>query len=102
MTRKRTTQSLAQLLTQPCSVCNGRGVTQTPYVISHTIIREIQREYSRYTLNKLMVHAAPPVISLLENEEAETVTELVKAIGVPIHMRAEPLYDLERFDVVMV
>ena len=61
-------------------------------------MHEIQRECNRYTL-KTTVHAAPPVISHLEDEEAETVTELVKAIGVPIR---HPLYDLERFDVVMV
>lgn len=103
MTRKRTTHNLVQLLTQPCLACAGRGFTRTPSTIGQTILCDIQREQQgRHVVSKLMVHAAPPVIEFLEHEEAQTVASLETTLGIPIQMRAEPLYDLERFDMVIV
>jgi ribonuclease G len=43
MTRKRTRESLAHQLCQPCPVCEGKGEIKTP----QTICYEILRDYSR-------------------------------------------------------
>jgi ribonuclease G len=43
MTRKRTRESLAHVLCEPCPVCTGRGALKTPQTICYEILREILR-----------------------------------------------------------
>src|SRR3546814_21061763 len=44
MTRKRTRESLEQVLCEPCSSCQGRGKLKTPENVCYDIFREILRE----------------------------------------------------------
>ena len=44
MTRKRTRESLGQMLTEPCACCDGRGTVKTAETICYEIFREILRE----------------------------------------------------------
>ncbi|MFM7849907.1 MAG: ribonuclease E/G, partial [Rubrivivax sp.] len=44
MTRKRTRESLAHMLCQPCPTCEGRAQVKTPRSVCYDILREILRE----------------------------------------------------------
>src|SRR6266542_4751358 len=44
MTRKRTRESLAHVLCEPCPTCGGRGEVKTPHTVCYEILREILRE----------------------------------------------------------
>ena len=44
MTRKRTRESLAHVLCEPCPTCAGRGEVKTAHTICYEILREILRE----------------------------------------------------------
>lgn len=48
MTRKRTRESLEQVLCEPCLACQGRGKLKTPETICYEIFREILREARAY------------------------------------------------------
>ncbi|MGH8115300.1 MAG: ribonuclease G, partial [Rhodanobacteraceae bacterium] len=43
MTRKRTTESLARQLCEPCPACSGRGIVKTTETVGYEIFREITR-----------------------------------------------------------
>ena len=43
MTRKRTTESLGQVLCEPCPICDGRGFLKTSETVCYEIFREILR-----------------------------------------------------------
>ena len=47
MTRKRTRESLVQLLTEPCPTCEGAGVVKSVTTVAYEILREVRRSRAR-------------------------------------------------------
>ncbi|MEK9776892.1 MAG: Rne/Rng family ribonuclease, partial [Quisquiliibacterium sp.] len=48
LTRKRTRESIAHLLCEPCPVCGGRGALKTARTVCYEILREIEREAKQF------------------------------------------------------
>lgn len=101
MTRKRTRESLAQLLCEPCSQCQGRGTIKTPETVCFEIFREILRVARAYNTNSYLVIAAESVVNRLQDEESGRVADLQEFIGKQIRVQADPLYTPEQYDVVL-
>ena len=102
LTRKRTRESLEQILCEPCPTCNGRGSMKTPETVCYEIFREILREVRQFDGNKLLVIAAQPIVDMLMDEESASVAELEEFIGRPITFQVEPLYIREQYDIVLL
>ncbi len=102
MTRKRTTESLARQLCEPCAVCNGRGVLKTAETVTYEIFREITRAVRQFNAEKLLVMASPAVVDRIRDEESGAVAELEEFISKSIRFQAEEHYSQEQFDVVLL
>ncbi|PWQ95305.1 ribonuclease G [Leucothrix arctica] len=102
MTRKRTRESLLQVLCEPCVVCNGRGFVKTAVTVCYEIFREISREARQFDAKELLVLASLDVVDLLLDEESDSLAELQEFIGTPIRFQVEALYTQEQFDVVIL
>jgi len=102
MTRKRTSESLEQVLCQTCPTCSGRGYLKTAESICYEIFRELIRENKQYDVNKFLVIAADSVVNYLLDEESDSLAELEAQLNVPINLQGEVMYGLEQFDVVLV
>ncbi len=102
MTRKRTRESLEQVLCEPCGVCGGRGTLKTAETVCYEIFREILRESRLYETSQFLVLAAQEVVDLMLDEESTSVAELEAFIGIPIRFQAEVLYTQEQYDVVLM
>ena len=101
MTRKRTRESLEQLLCEPCSQCQGRGSMKTPETVCYEIFREILREARAYDTDTYLVLASEPVVDRLHDEESDRVADLEEFIGKTIRFQVDPHYTPEQFDVVL-
>jgi len=101
MTRKRTRESLGQLLCSPCPVCDGRGRLRTPETICYEIFREILRVARVYENDVLQVMASQRVVDRLLDEESSTLADLEELIGKTIRFEVEPMYTQEQYDVVL-
>ncbi|MCP5207506.1 MAG: ribonuclease G [Hahellaceae bacterium] len=102
MTRKRTTESLGQVLCQPCPLCDGRGFLKTPDTICYEIFREILRVNRAYEANSYLVMASQSVIDRLLDEESDNVADLETFIGKNIKFQVEVMYSQEQYDVVLL
>ncbi len=102
MTRKRTTESLARQLCEPCATCNGRGVLKTAETVTYEIFREITRAVRQFDAEKLLVMANPAVVNRILEEESGAVAELEEFISKSIRFQAEEHYSQEQFDVVLL
>lgn len=102
ITRKRSRESLEQLLCEPCTVCAGRGVLKTRQTICYEIFREILREARQFDTKEYMVLGSQEVIDILLDEESAGLADLQEFIGKPIHLQVESAYHQETFDVVLL
>jgi ribonuclease G len=102
MTRKRTRESLAHVLCEPCPTCSGRGELKTANTVCYEILREILREARAFNAREYRVLASQPVIDLFQEEESASVAMLSDFIGKPISMQLESSYSQEQFDIVLM
>jgi ribonuclease G len=102
MTRKRTRESLAQLLCQPCEQCSGSGRMRTVRTVAYEILREILREARQFNPREFRVIAAPAVIDTLLDEESQHLTGLSDLIGKPIALSPESAMAPDQYDIVLL
>ncbi|MBK6867424.1 MAG: ribonuclease G [Burkholderiales bacterium] len=102
MTRKRTRESLAQLLCEPCDQCQGAGRVRTARTVAYDILREILREARQFNPKEFRIVAAPAVIEMLLDEESQHLAGLSDFIGKPISLQAEGGIGPDRYDIVLL
>ena len=102
MTRKRTRESLAHVLCEPCPTCSGRGEVKTARTVCYEIMREVLRESRQFSTGEMRVLAAPVVIDLFLDEESQALAMLSDFIERPVSLHAESGYNQEQFDIVLM
>ena len=102
MTRKRTRESLAHQLCEPCLVCAGKGVVKTGRSVVYDILREILREARQFSPREFRIVASPQVIELFLDEESQHLASLSDFIGKPISLQAEAVMAQEHYDIVLL
>jgi len=102
MTRKRTRESLAHVLCEPCPTCQGRGEVKTAQTVCYEILREILREARQFNAREYRIVASQQVIDLFLEEESQALAELSDFIAKPISMQVETLYSQEQYDVILM
>ncbi len=103
MTRKRTRESLAHILCEPCPTCSGRGEIKTARTVCFEILREILREARQFDeTREFRILASQGVVDLFLEEESQSLAMLSDFIGKPISMQVETVYHQEQYDIVLM
>jgi ribonuclease G len=102
MTRKRTRESLAHVLCEPCPTCGGRGQVKAARTVCYEILREILRESRQFSAREFRILAAQVVIDLFLEDESQSLAMLEDFIGKPVSIQAESSYTQEQFDIVLL
>ena len=102
MTRKRTRESLGQIMCEPCTTCQGRGTLKSAETVCYEIFREILREARAYNNEKFLVLASQTVIERLLDEESSNVADLEEFISCTIQFQVESVYSQEQYDIILV
>jgi ribonuclease G len=102
MTRKRTRESLAHVLCEPCPTCQGRGEIKTAQSMCYEILRELMREAKQFNPREMRILAAPAVIELFLEEESAALAQISQDVGRPVSLQAEPGYSQEQYDIVLL
>ena len=102
MTRKRTRESLAHMLCEPCAACEGRGNVKTARSVTYDIFREILREARQFNPREFRVVASPKVIELFLDEESQHLASLSDFIGKPVSLQSEAAMGQAQYDIVLL
>jgi ribonuclease G len=102
MTRKRTRESLAHVMCEPCPTCQGRGEVKTAQTVCYEILREILREARQFNAREYRILASQQVIDLFLEEESQALAMLSDFISKPISMQVETIYTQEQYDVILM
>ncbi|MGK2900358.1 MAG: ribonuclease G [Burkholderiaceae bacterium] len=102
MTRKRTRESLAHVLCEPCAACGGRGEVKTARSVCYEVLREVLREARAFNAREYRVLASQPVCDLFQEEESGALAMLSDFIGKPVSLQVETGYTQEQYDIVLL
>jgi rRNA maturation protein Nop10 len=101
MTRKRTTETVTDFLTDACPACGGRGKIPSPETVS--LLAE--REMLRVALNEkkpreaLLVTCNPAVAEVLVGSDGENADRLEQQLRHAVFVRAVPDFAMEKYEV---
>jgi ribonuclease G len=101
ITRKRTRESLEQVMCETCPTCSGRGTIKTVQTVCYEILREILREDRQYKAQAYTIVAAQAVVDLLLDEEASSLADLQEFIDRPVSIQADPFYEQQQYDIAL-
>jgi ribonuclease G len=99
MTRKRTRESLVQLLTEPCPTCEGSGVVKSVMTVAYEILREVRRSGAMVDNDKIDLECAPRVAEVLSRDEREYLDHLEKRFQKKIEVVAQKSWKPDQFRV---
>jgi ribonuclease G len=102
MTRKRTRESLAHILCEPCPACAGKGQVKTSRTICYEILRELLREAKQFNPREFRILASQEVVDLFLEEESQHLAMLGDFIGKQISLQVETAYHQEQYDVILM
>jgi ribonuclease G len=102
MTRKRTRESLAHVLCEPCGHCGGRGEIKTARTVCYEILREVTREARQFNPKEFRIMANQTVIDTFLEEESQSLAQLSDFIGKPVSLAVESAYTQEQYDIILM
>jgi ribonuclease G len=102
LTRKRTRESLAHMLCEPCPTCAGRGQVKTARSVCYDILREVLREARQFNPREFRIVASAAVVEMMPDEESPHLANLSDFIGKPISLSTEPSLNPEQYDIVLL
>ncbi|MCZ6852523.1 MAG: Rne/Rng family ribonuclease [Gammaproteobacteria bacterium] len=107
MSRKRTRESLAQQICEPCDHCSGLGSVKTPQSTCIEVFRAVLQDFKQRCEpadreSEYMIRAPSPVVDRLLDEDAHHLAELARLIGRDVRIQVEPSYAPGQFDILLV
>ena len=102
MTRKRTRESLAHVLCEPCPTCKGRGELNTAQTVCYDILRELVRESRQFDAREFRILASQQVVDMFLDEESHSLAMTSDFTGKRISLQVESAYNQEQYDIVLM
>ena len=102
MTRKRTRESLAHILCEPCPACGGKGQVKTSRTACYEILREIMREAKQFNPREFRILASQTVIDMFLEDESQHLAMLSDFIGKPVSLQVETGYVQDQYDIILM
>ncbi|UCG38721.1 MAG: Rne/Rng family ribonuclease [bacterium] len=100
MTRKRTRDNLASIMTEPCPYCEGKGSIKSLRTIVYDIFRQVRREAPSLDGKRVIIMVHPKVADLLYEEESEHLESLEKMIKKKIVVKTDYNMHQEQYQIM--
>ena len=99
MTRKRTRDSLTQMISETCFLCQGKGHIKSPETVTFELFRELNRTVRHLTGRQLQVSVHPRVAQVLFNEARGRLDGMEKIWNKRISVNPVESFAVEKFEI---
>jgi ribonuclease G len=100
MTRKRTRESLARKLTEPCFYCEGKGYLKSKTTICYEILRELRRSGDAVKEDTVVVACHPEIAELLATSDHEYIDDAEKRLQKRVLVKSRASYHMEQYEIM--
>ncbi len=100
MTRKRNSESLYQMMCEPCHYCGGEGMLKSRRTICYDIFRKIHRNAKKAGGNTVTVRVHPRIADMLSGEEELTAAQLEHDTGKRIIIAPAKDLHIEKYEII--
>jgi ribonuclease G len=100
VTRKRTRQSLAKILCQPCPYCGGGGMIKSVATICYEILNEVKKQALYMEGQEVILRVNPDIAAALKDGENEVLKEIQLFLRKPITIKSDMNLHHEQFDLM--
>ena len=97
MTRQRVRSSLWASQTTECPTCAGTGRVFKPEIVTRRLERSLRRAGHEHRERQLAVRLHPEVALYLLEEEPKLLQALIRATGLELELRDDPMMRLDEF-----
>lgn len=101
MTRKRTRESLKQVMCDTCPTCMGRGYVKSIETTVYEIFRELMRESRAFSPDKLTIVAHPQIIDFIQEEESISFADLQVLLSIPIGLKTDFSFAIGQYAILL-
>ncbi|UJF24212.1 Rne/Rng family ribonuclease [Suttonella sp. R2A3] len=101
MTRKRTRESLRQVMCETCPSCEGRGYVKSTETIVYELFRELMREAREFNPKMLSVIGSPELIDFIREEESLSFSDLQALLKTPIRLQSDTSYHHGLYEIAL-
>ena len=100
MTRKRTGETISEIVNQACPYCQGRGEILSPESVSIQIERDLRRLSAEVDDEAFLVTAEPEVAACLIGAGGQVINHIEKQMRRAVYVRADPDLHIEKYEIV--
>ncbi|MHB0999029.1 MAG: Rne/Rng family ribonuclease [Armatimonadota bacterium] len=100
MTRKRTGETISEIVNQACPYCQGHGVVLSAESVSIQVERDIRKMAADVDDEAFIVTVHPDVAEYLIGANGQLVEDIEKRIRRAVYVRANPYSHVEQFDIL--
>ncbi|MHB9038856.1 MAG: Rne/Rng family ribonuclease [Armatimonadota bacterium] len=99
MTRKRTGETLTEIVTEPCPYCQGKGRVESADTVSLRIERDLRHLVAEMDEEAFLVTANPEVVMHLVGSSGEVIDEIERRLKRVIYVRANESLHVEKYEI---
>ncbi len=99
MTRKRTSETITEVLTEPCPHCQGRGRVESAESVSLRVERDLYRLASDVDNDTFLVNVSPDVAFYLIGDGGEVIQEIERRLRRMVFVRGAENMHVEKYEI---
>jgi len=99
MTRKRTGETLTEIVTEPCPYCQGRGRVESAETVSLRVERDLRQMVPEVDDQAFLVSVNPDVALHLIGSSGEVIEEIERRIKRAVYVRANESLHIEKYEI---
>jgi len=102
MTRKRTKESIGQVLCEPCFYCEGEGHLKSKQTVCYEVLRDLERQMKDFYGGKVLVMTHPEVAAMFYDEERAALERVEERMHALVSVKADLNLHLESYDISLL